>query len=211
MEKQQQWSDLVRCFTELENDSVAHCAKWRVDVRARTRLCVCVRRQRDDFCLKVGIWASVCPAFALYLVILLAKAQMVFVLADYLIDNRCDAPLVCPTLLNRLANAKWWWYPEISQQDRQEKGSVWSVCVSVCVCCGWLSASQCRKENVGGMLTLAASRTCYHSLRGYNKFAVLLCLCIQHRRQPLWDLHCDAEVNKKLSQRSPAGTSQVIR
>lgn len=53
------------------------------------------------------------------------------------------------------------------------------------------------RGDVGGMLTLAASGMCYYSLSSYNKFALFICLCSQHKQnQPPHDALCDIVVNK---------------
>lgn len=107
-----------------------------------------------------------------------AKAQVVSALADNLTDSCCDVPLVCPTLLGQLVNTKWWWYPEISQQERQERDRVWCVFVCVLWGVGWgggVSGSQSTET------WEACYYSCYYSLRGYNKFALFISLSSQHK------------------------------
>lgn len=89
-------------------------------------------------------------------------------------------------------------YPEISQQERRAQDRD-----CMCVRDGGASCLEAkvrereRDRDVGGMLTLAASGMCYYSLSSYNKFALFICLCSQHKQnQPPHYALCDIVVNK---------------
>lgn len=91
-------------------------------------------------------------------------------------------------------------YPEISQQERwaQDRDC---VCArdgrASCLGAKVRERERERGRDVGGMLTLAASGMCYYSLSSYNKFALFICLCSQHKQnQPPHGALCDIVVNK---------------